>query len=98
MKKLKSFLLERNSFEYHKELAQEYVERIMRQYYDTNPKLDDFINDMEAEGWEYDDSYSDNKELYFAGSFLDNDDEIFVKIAIKKRGSKIELMGYEFES
>lgn len=98
MKNLKSFLLERNSFEYHKEMANEIMWPIMNKYKDITPNIDDFINEMELEGWEYDEEYSDNKELYFAGSFLNNDDEIFVKVAIKKHGNKIELIGFEFES
>jgi hypothetical protein len=80
-------------------MADEVMWNIRRQYKNTNPKLEDFIKDMEMEGWNYDDTYSDDKELYFVGSFLNNADcDIFVKVSIKKHGNKIEILGHEFES
>ena len=99
MKSLKNFLLESSSFEQHEIIADDIMWNLRRQYKNTNPKFDDFIKDMELEGWQYEENYSDDKQLYFGGSFLNNGDEdIFVKVNIKKHGNKIEILSHEFES
>lgn len=97
MKNLKQYLLESSRFEEHEILADEVMWNLRRQYKNSKPTLDNFIKDMEAEGWEYDKMDSKDNTLWFAGSFLNNaDEDIFVKVDIKKHGNKIEILSHEF--